>query len=444
MRTLLVCCLAASFLLLSTSSASAQIKNSDWPQWRGPQRDAICTETGLLKEWPAGGPKLLWDSRKVNGGTSVGIGFSSLAIAQDRIFTLGDRKPDKKGGGTGEDGCFVVCLDAGAGKEIWKAKIGPTSSPGGYAGPRCIPTVDGDRLYAIHPNGILVCLKTKDGALLWQKDFLKEFGVKPQNWGYCESPTIDGDKLLCTPCSKDAVMVAMDKITGTVIWKTKLPDKLSIGGGCGYSSIVSADAAGVKQYLNVTGNSLGLMSVEAKTGKFLWNYNKAVKGTANIPTAVVNGDYVFTSTGYGAGAALLKLGSDAKGNVKAEEEYFLPGNKLQNHHGGVIMLGDYIYGGHGHNQGAPFCLEWKTGKFAWGPERDTRGSSCVLYADGNLYFRYQNGDVVLIEATPKGCVEHGTFKANIGSNNWPHPVIWHGKLYLRGADVILCYDIKQN
>jgi outer membrane protein assembly factor BamB len=121
-----------------------------------------------------------------------------------------------------------------------------------------------------------------------------------------------------------------------------------------------------------------------------------------------------------------------------------PGNKLQNHHGGVVMLGDYIYGGHGHGQGAPFCLEWKTGKFAWGPERDGRGSAGVLFADGNLYFRYQNGDVVLVEATPKTYVEKGTFKANIGSNNWPHPVIYHGKLYLRGADVINCYDIKQN
>jgi outer membrane protein assembly factor BamB len=329
MRTLLACCLASSFLLLSTSSASAQIKSGDWPQWRGPQRDAICIETGLLKEWPKAGPTLLWDSRKVNGGKSVGIGFSSLAITQGKIFTLGDRKPDKLGGTTGEDGCFVFCLDADTGKEIWKAKIGSTTNYGGYAGPRCIPTVDDDRLYAIHPDGILVCLKVKDGALLWQKEFLKEFGVKGKDWGYCESPTIDGDKLLCTPCANDAVMVAMNKMTGDVLWRTKLPAKVNIGGGCGYSSIVSAEAGGVKQYLNVTGNSLGLMSVDAKTGKFLWSYNKAVKGTANIPTAVVQGDYVFTSTGYGAGAALLKLTSDAKGNVKAEEEYFLSRNSLE-------------------------------------------------------------------------------------------------------------------
>jgi outer membrane protein assembly factor BamB len=250
--------------------------------------------------------------------------------------------------------------------------------------------------------------------------------------------------LICTPCSNNALMVAMDKRTGSVLWQTKLPAKLNIGGGCGYSSIVSTEAGGIKQYINVTGNSLGIVGVDAATGKYLWHYAKAVKGTANIPTAVVNGDFVFTSTGYGAGAALLKLVSDGAGSVKAEEEYFLAANKLQNHHGGVVMIGDYLYGGHGHNQGAPFCLAWKTGKFAWGPERSERGSSCVLYADGNLYFRHQNGDVELVEATPKAYNLKGAFKANLGSNNWPHPVIWHGKLYLRGQDVIMCYDIKAN
>ncbi len=442
MRTLVAYSRAASLLVVLTSPASAQTKSGDWPQWRGPHRDAICTETGLLKEWPKGGPKLLWDSRKVNGGKSVGIGYSSLAITQGEIFTLGDRKPDKQG--IGDDGCFVFCLNADTGKEIWKSKIGPTTNYGGYAGPRCIPTIDDDRLYAIHPGGILVCLNVKDGASIWQKEFSKEFGARPQSWGYCESATIDGDKVLCTPCGKDAVMAAFNKMTGELIWKTKLPDKLTIGGGCGYSSIVSTEAGGIKQYINVTGNKLGLFGVDAKTGKYLWHYAKAVKGTANIPTAVVHGEFVFTSTGYDAGAALIKLSSDGKGGIKAQEEYFLSRDELQNHHGGVIMLGDYIYGGHGHEQGAPFCLEWKTGKFAWGPGKSGRGSAAVLYADGNLYFRYQNGDFLLIQATPKGYVEKGNFRANLGSNNWPHPVIWHGKLYLRGDNVIQCFDIKQN
>lgn len=443
MRTVLACSLAASLFILSTATVSAQFKSGDWPQWRGPQRDAICTETGLLKEWPKGGPKLLWDSRIVNAGQSVGIGYSSLAITQGKIFTLGDRTPDKKTGGS-DDGCFVICLDEGTGKEIWKAKIGPTSNYGGYPGPRCIPTIDGDRLYAIHPDGILVCLNAKNGAPIWQKIFAKDFGAGLPGWGYCESPTIDGDRLLCTPCGKDAVMVALNKITGELIWKTKLPGKLTIGGGCGYSSIVSTEAGGIKQYINVTGQKLGLLSVDAKTGKYLWHYAKAVKGTANIPTAVVHGDYVFTSTGYGAGAALLKLTSDGSGGIKAEEEYFLPGDELQNHHGGVVMLGDYIYGGHGHNQGGPFCLDWKSGKFAWGPGKAGRGSASVLYADGNLYFRYQNGDVSLVEASPKSFVERGAFKANIAKQNWSHPVIHHGRFYLRGDDVILCYDIKKN
>ena len=136
--------------------------------------------------------------------------------------------------------------------------------------------------------------------------------------------------------------------------------------------------------------------------------------------------------------------SDGNGGVKVEEEYFLKGNQLQNHHGGMVMLGDYIYGGHGHNQGLPFCLEWKTGKFAWGPERGPGGgSAAVLYADGHLYFRYENGQMALIEATPKGYNLKSSFQVPISGNGWPHPVIYHGRLYLRGNDQILCYDIKQ-
>jgi outer membrane protein assembly factor BamB len=419
MRKLLVCILTLPLLPMIVIGA-------DWPEWRGPQRTGICTETGLLKEWPKDGPKLLWDSKKVNGGSSVGTGFSSMSITQGKIFTMGDRK------GEGD----VFCMDAKTGKELWKTKIGAS----GGDGPRCTPTVDGDRLYALTRHGNLACLKVADGSIVWAKELKKDYGGKMMSgWDYSESPLIDGDRLVCTPGGKDAVVVALNKMNGETIWKCQAPTE----SGAGYASIVIANVGGRRQYITLLGPQLGLIGVDAATGKFLWNYKKIGNGTANIPTAIVKDDYVFTSTGYGTGAALLQLVPKSDG-IDVKEVYFLNGNKLQNHHGGMVMIGDYIYGGHGHNQGFPFCLEWKTGKIVWGPERGPGGgSAAVLYADGNLYFRYESGTMALVEATTKGYNLKSSFKVPIGGNGWPHPVIHEGKLYLRGADQVLCYDIKQ-
>ena len=460
MRSLLVAC--TSLLLLAPFAFTKPErtppgKNADWPQWRGPGRDAISTETGLLKEWPKGGPTLLWETKKVNTAPTVGAGMSSLVIAEGKLYTMGDiatvemvetkekdkekqKKETKKGANKGNNVC-VFCLDADTGKELWKTIVGPASMGGPGGGTRCTPTVDGDRVYALTTQGKLVCLKFNDGALLWQKDLVKEFGGRtPGFGGYCESPTIDGDKLICAPGGMKACMVALNKLTGDTYWTCEAPSN----DGTGFASIVKAEVGGVKQYITLAHNQLGLIGVEAETGKFLWSYTKVANGTANIPTPIVKGDFVFASTGYGTGAALLKMIPNGSGGVDVKEQYFLKGGQLQNHHGGMIMLGDYIYGGHGHSRGAPFCLEWKTGKFAWGPERDPElGSAAVLYADGHLYFRYEKGEVALIEATPTGYKKKSTFIPPLSTPGWQHPVIYHGRLYLRGNNQILCYDIKQ-
>jgi outer membrane protein assembly factor BamB len=303
--------------------------------------------------------------------------------------------------------------------------------------------VDGDRVYALTTQGNLVCLNTTDGAIVWQKDIFKEFNGDTKKrtgfGGYAESPTIDGNKLICCPGGKTG-MVALNKLTGDVYWTCETPKS----DGTGFASIVKTEVGGVKQYITFAHKQLGLFGVDAETGKLLWNYNKVANGTANIPTPIVKGDEVFASTGYGTGAALLKLIPDGQHAIKAKEQYFLKGNQLQNHHGGVVMLGDYIYGGHGHNNGMPFCLAWKTGKFTWGPERGVgSGSAAVLYADGRLYYRYESGDMALVEATPKSYRLISSFRPQIAGNGWPHPVIYHGCLYLRGNDQILCYDIRQ-
>jgi outer membrane protein assembly factor BamB len=418
--------------LLCTSSVTAQnIKSGDWPEWRGPRRDGICTETGLLGAWPEGGPRLIWSAREVNGGKSVGTGYASVAIAGGRIYTLGDR--DKRG--------CVTCLDEATGKVLWATPFCDAYNSGG---PRCTPTVAGNRLYGLSPHGDLVCVDTEQGSILWQKNLKQDFGGRMMSgWNYSESPLVDGNALVCTPGGTSAAMVALNKETGEPIWKCTAPKDC----GAGYASIVIAEVGGVRQYLTIMGPQLGLVSVNARNGKFLWHYSKVANGTANIPTPIVEGDHVFASTAYGTGSALLQMVPDGQGGVTANEVYFLRGKTLQNHHGGMIRLGEYVYGGHNHNEGFPFCLHMKKGEMMWGPERGPgSGSAAVLYADGHLYFRYQDNTMALIEATPTAYNLKSTFRLPKGTSSpgWQHPVIHQGKLFIRANDQLYCYDIKQN
>lgn len=434
--------LAAAILLAALPFISS---GNDWPGWRGPNRDAKSTETGLLSQWPEKGPPLLWNSREVNNKKGIGSGYSSIAVVKGKMYTMGDvtapaaTPPKGKKGGGGRE-TFVFCLEEDTGKEIWTTPI----SQGGGDGPRCTPVVDGDRVYALSRHGNLACLDAKSGKIVWTKDYKKDFdGRMMSGWDYSETPLVDGDKLICTPGGEKAALVALDKYKGDVIWACPIADH----GGSGYASPVVAEAGGVRQYITLlgAGKNGGVVGVEATKGKFLWSYRKIANGTANIPTSIVKGDKVFCSTGYNAGAALLQLIPDGEGGCKTKEIYFLKGNTLQNHHGGMVLLGDYIYGGHGHNQGNPFCLNMQSGEFAWQPQRGPGdGSAAVVYADGNLYFRYQNGTMALIEASPSGYNLKSSFNVpgNMGIG-WPHPVVANGHLYLRGQDQILCYDIKQ-
>lgn len=401
----------------------------DWPQWRGPNRDGVCRETGLLQQWPEGGPTLLWEL------AGMGAGYSTVAILDGKLYSMGDRQV------AGEKAQYVYAYDLAARNQLWATRIGPSHQDG----PRCTPTLDGGFVYAIGTEGDVVCLRLDDGKLVWSKNLLGDLGgaSNPQ-WKFSESPLIDGDRLLCTPGGHSAAIAALDKATGRVIWKTSMPDIGPNGKNeAGYSSIVVSHGAGVKQYVQLTNE--GLISIAADSGKFLWGYNRVANRVANIPTPVIDGDYVFASTAYQAGSALLKLVPDGSG-VKAEEVYWLDKDTFQNHHGGFVKVGDYIYGGHNHNKGEPTCLEMKTGMVSWHADQLGRGSGCVLYADRCLYFLYEDGTAVLIEATPEKYNLRGSFKLpqrpTATGTAWPYPVISDGRLYLRHADVLFCYDVK--
>lgn len=418
------------FVLLTGIFISGAASADDWPRWRGPNEDGVCRETGLLQSWPEGGPELLWE---MNG---LGIGYSSVSISDGKLYTMGDLDLGS------EQAQCVIAVDLATCKILWKKKIGPIHKDD-RGGPRCIPTVDGDYVYSLGTSGDLACMNTSDGQIVWQKNLIKDFNAKNPTWKFSESPLVDGDKVLCSPGGHDAAIVALNKKTGEVIWKASMPDIGKKGNkDAGYSSIIISNGGGMKQYVRMANE--GLISVSTD-GNFLWGYNKIATSVATIPIPVIDGDYVFCASGYNTGAALLKL-SPADGGVKMDEVYFLDGKVFQNTHGCFVEAGGYIYGGSGHNQGKPTCIEMKTGKVMWQEKQPGQGSACVLYADGRVYFRYENNLTVLVEANPEKYTVTGSFtppeRPGATKEAWAHPVISDGKLYLRYADVLMVYDVK--
>lgn len=411
-------------LTLAAGGASA----ADWPGWRGPNRDAHSTETGLLGEWPASGPALAFQAR------GLGAGLSSVAVVGDRIYTMGDKDGAQK----------VIALGRGDGKIQWATKVGPPYDEE-YGGPRGTPTVDGDLLYAIGTDGDLVCLETATGKERWRKSLTRDFGGSMMSgWKFSESPLVDGDRLVFTPGSATAGLAAVDKRTGQTIWQAAVPNLGSSGrDGAGYASIVISNGAGTKQYVQLLGR--GLVGIRASDGKFLWGYNRIANRTANIATPIVRASFVFASTGYQTGAVLLELYKNGDG-VAAREVYFLEPTTFQNHHGGIVLVGNHLYSGHGHKLGLPICIDFISGKVAWGGNirNSGQGSAAVLYADGRLYYRYQNGVVLLVEATPEGYREKGSFTIpDVTQPSWPHLALADGRLYVREQDSLYVYDVRR-
>lgn len=400
------------------SRRSSSANSTDWYRWRGPDGNGVSRETGLLSEWPAEGPPLLWSTR------DFGRGYSSVVIHDGDLFTMG-----KRGGQT-----HMICCSATDGSNKWEAAMGSGGDP------TATPTVDPESglVYGLTNDGLLASFRCASGEEVWRQHFTQDLGGKMMSqWGYSESPLIDGDVLVCTPGGERGVMMGLNKRTGQPIWSTPMPDA-----SAGYSSPVISHGGGVKQYITLAGN--GLISVRASDGKALWHYPRISNPTANVPTPIIAGDFVLGSSGYSAGGSgLLKLSSAGRQTVRFQEIYYRSNNEMQNHHGGMVMIGNHVYLGHGHNNGLPMCVDLRTGRAAWGPLRGAgSGSAAITAADGHLYFRYENSVMALIEATPQSYRLKGSFR--IKSDNgksWPHPVICNKRLYLRDQDELHCYNI---
>jgi hypothetical protein len=409
---------------LAAASASA----SDWPTFRGVDRTGVAPDTDLLEAWPETGPPLVWQT------AGAGRGYASPAIAGDRIFTLGD------GLSTAEDADeYLSCFDRTSGKQLWKTKTGEAWTDGQptWQSSRSTPTVDGDRVYVLSPFGVLLACSVADGRELFRVDLKGDLGgTKGDSWGYSESVTIDGDTLICTPGGAKATLAALDKRSGKLLWSCSVPDDR----GAGHSSVVIAKVGDRKVYVQTTAG--GAFGVDAATGTLLWTY-PIDRTTAVIPTPIVRGDLVFFAAGYKRGGALLKQVPTADGALKLEEVYPL-NTDLANKHGGIVLVGDHLYGD-SDDKGIPFCAELMTGTLAWKQRGSGKNSASIVAADGHLYIRYSDGTLSLVKADPAAYTEVSSFQVP-GSGDrpsWAHAVIVDGRLYIREGDAILCYDIKQ-
>ena len=401
-------CIYVAGLLLGVTAVQAA---ADWPQWQGSERTRISKETGLLKEWPASGPPVVWTA------TGLGSGYGSMAVAGGRVFVQGMRGRSS----------VVIALNRADGKEVWSKALGAPETNDRGPGPRGTPTVDGDRLYVLTENGDLACLKT-DGTAVWQRNILKEFGGSQLRWLISESPLVDGAHVVVSPGGPGAGMVKLDKTTGKTVWTSK-----DLSDTAGYASIIAADVSGVRIYLTFT--AAAGVGVRASDGKLMFRYPNAANRVANIATPIFSNNKVFFASAYGTGGGLLDL-SAQNGEVAAKEAYFTL--NMKNHHGGMVLVGGYLYG---FNDAILTCLEFATGKVLWRDRSVGKGS--VTFADGNLYIQSENNVVGLAEATPSGYREKGRFDIPDKSlPSWAHPVVSDGRLYVRNQDTLLAYDVK--
>lgn len=391
---------------ISLCACTTIVSAADWPQWRGPNRDGISAETGLLSAWPQGGPPVVW---KAEG---LGEGYSSLAIAGGRIYTQGQRGKQE----------FVLALDVKTGKKVWETPTSRDFRNDRGDGPRGTPTLDGDRLYAMTGDGVLVCLDKATGKIVWSENVAQKYRGEIPQWGYSESPLIDGGRLIVMPGGRGASVVSLSKTDGSLQWKAG-SDR------AGYSSAIVVNVGGVRQVIALSGESA--LGVEEDNGELLWRYGKVSNRTANIATPIYHDGEAFLSSAYGTGCALLKLGP------KTMSEVYFSGD-MKNHYSTSVLVGDTLYG---YNDSILTAMQFATGKVTW--KNRSVGKGSVAYADKRLYLLGEDGVVGLAEADADAYKEISRFTISKGGlPTWSPPVIADGKLYLRDQDNLTSYDIK--
>ncbi len=402
-------CVIAGSVLLSAATIAA-----DSPQFRGPNRDGIFPETGLLKEWPVDGPALAW---KAEG---IGQGYAAASIVGDTVYVPG-RLED------GQGYIFALGLD---GKEKWRAAYGPETDEKMAPGARATPTIEGDHIYMQSGTGVVHCMSVQDGKKIWEVDAVGKFNGITVDWLIAESLLVDGDLVYATPGGPDASVVALNKMTGETVWTSK-----GLSEASGYCSPIAATFG--KRRLVVTETAKSVVGIDAKTGDVLWTHPHETEYGINAVTPLIRDNFIFYTAGYKSGGGLLEVSEDG---AKVTEKWTTKDLDCQHH--GVVLIDGYLYGTAHHNNDLA-CLEFATGKLMWTVSDVTAGN--IAAADGMLYVYEgpKRGIVSLVKANPEAFERTGFFKIPAGKDkHWANPAISNGLLFIRYEGNLYAYDIK--
>ncbi len=385
--------------------------------WREDNRTGISSETGLLKSWPEGGPEL------VCLNTELPEGHSSVAVGNNTIYLTGIESEND----------VLVALD-NTGVIKWQIPYG-RSWDGSYPDSRCTPTIDEDKVYVSSGYGDLACIDATTGEIIWQAKASEMHKGTYGNWGIAESLIIDGDKLYFSPGGPETMTIALNKLTGDLIWKSaSLNDKAA------YTSPILIDYAGKKTLINV---SLGhAYAVDVANGDILWSipFGSARWGDHIMcVTPLFHEGNVYVTEGYGTGGMMIDIAEDGmSASVVWTDEV------LDVHHGGVVLIDGYIYGSNytSNGNGDWCCVDWNTGETKWEENWICKGS--IISAEDMLYvYDEKKGNVGLLRPTPEKFDLVSSFKVDAGSGPyWAHPVIHNGNLYLRHGTALMVYDIS--
>ena len=396
------------YLIGGVLSAEADDNSTaEWAQWRGPNRDGISPETGFLKNWPKEGPKVLWH-------IPFGDGYSGISIAQGKVYTMFAEGDDE----------FVVCLDASNGEEVWRFRSGAKFTEQRGDGPRSMPTVHGDSVFALGAEGKLYALDARDGTKLWTHNFVEEFDSKIPTWGFSSSPLIEGNLVLVEAGGRDGKsIVAFDKKSGDVVWTTHTD-------AVGYSSPIAIDFGGTRQIIFLTSKTL--LSLAPENGHIYWKY--PWPEGINIATPIfIPDDKIFISASYDKGVVLLKMIAD-EDRIEIEEAW--KSRVMKNHFNSSVLQGDYLYG---FDNAILTCIEIDTGEEQWRQRGFGKGS--LLLADGHLIILGEGGKLALVEVSPNEYKEKARFQL-FDDKCWTVPTLAGGKLYLRNQKDLVCLDLR--
>ncbi|VTS06258.1 PQQ-binding-like beta-propeller repeat protein [Tuwongella immobilis] len=427
--------------VLSLAMGAGAVLAGDWPQYRGPNRDAHSPERGLLATWPKAGPKLLWSL------SSLGTGYAGPSIAGNQLIVPGvvDQRETLQ--------AYTLSADGKSPPKLaWTREIGEPFQWRGNswnAGPNVAATIAGETVYALGGFGDLLAVDRKSGAERWRVSLPKDLGGEvnpigggleeptPLGWGYAGAPLVDGDRVIVSPGGKSGLLAALDAKTGKVVWQSR-----EVREQTSYASPMLLTHNGQSQIVQVVNS--GIVAVAADTGKLLWRYVRAKPyDDVVVTTPVIDRGWIFSSVGFGQGSDLIRIPEAAN---SGEPTTIFSKKQTQNRDGGLVRVGDYLYG-HAEDLGW-FCQEFRTGKVIWSDKR-ILGRGSIVAVDAKLICCSERGEVALIDATPEGWTERGRFALPKASRNrlpnggvWTHPVIADGKLWLRDQESLFCYDLR--